>query len=376
MSPSRLQRIIDCPGSYRFGRKVESEQEEERSSFAEEGSMLHAAIEARILQKPWRGPELTAEQQNVVDDAVEYFHKLEQATSGQPGYKLKVEDRVYLKEYSSYLYDCHGTADILIKTDTELHVLDWKCGGGIPVYAGDNDQLYAYAAGAAVNHQHMMEFETIFIHCIQPRLDSYDVHELTPKELMQWINGRLIPGCSEALSENPSFNPGQKQCRWCPAKMKCRARYNVANKTAADVFKSVAKLPDDVTHDELGELYKRAKELDPYIKDIGAHIKHTIEAGTPWPGYKIVAGRSLRRWKLDQEETVDALAEFMDWEDLFTQKLISPAQAEKTDKTLKKDAAFQELVEKPEGKPTLAPESDKRPPLEFRTATEIFKEMT
>ncbi len=343
--------------------------------------MLHAAVESYITNTKWHGPELTLEQDNAVKDAIDYFHKLESALADQNP-ALMVEERVYLKQYADCLYDCSGTCDILFETDTELHVLDWKFGQGIPVYAQDNDQLYAYAAGAATNFDILKKYDKVFIHCIQPRLDSYDVHELTPKELAQWINGRLIPGCSEAISDNPSFSPGQKQCRWCPAKMKCRARFNMANQTAADVFKAVAKLPDSVTQEELTGIYTRAKELEQYIKDIGGHIKHTIESGTPWPGYKVVAGRSIRKWKCDLNETIDfnktveVLDEYIEIGDMFTQKFISPAQAEKLNRSLKTDCLFQELVEKPEGKPTLAPESDRRPPLEFRTAAEIFKETT
>ncbi len=376
LSPSRLQRIIDCPGSFRFGRQCEEEQEEQRSSYAEEGSMLHAAVESYILNTKWHGPVLDPEQNAAVLDAIDYFHKLESALSSLPGYRLMVEDRVYLKEYASCLFECSGTCDILIETDTELHVLDWKFGKGIPVFAEDNDQLYAYAAGAGKNPEHLLRYDKVVIHCIQPRLDSYDTHKLTPKALLQWINGRLIPGASEALSDNPAFHPGQKQCRWCPAKMKCRARYNSANKTAADVFKAVVKIPDHVTPAELGALYKRAKELDRYIKDIGAHIMHTIQAGTPWDGYKVVAGRSIRKWKYDHDKTMDSLTEFLDWDEMIKPTtLISPAQAEKLDRSFKKDKKFQALIEKPEGKPTLASENDKRPPLEFRTAAEIFKEM-
>ena len=337
--------------------------------------MLHAAVESYILNRKWNGPELTLDQKAAVEDAIAYFHKLEQALSGEPGYKLHVEDRVFLKEYHPSLFECSGTCDILIETDKELHVLDWKFGQGIPVYAEDNDQLYAYAAGAAVNPERARGYEKIVIHCIQPRLESYDTVELTPKQLMQWMNGRLIPGCTEALSDSPSFNPGQKQCRWCPAKMKCRARHNMANKTAADVFKAATGLPDAVTQQELTGIYVRAKELEQYIKDIGAHIFQTIQAGESWPGYKVVAGRSIRRWKHDQQETVESLSSFLDWDLLFTQKLITPAQAEKLDRDMKKDPRFQELIEKPEGKPALAHESDKRPPLEFRTAADIFSGM-
>ncbi len=375
LSPSRLQRIIDCPGSFNFGRKCEAETEETRSSYAEEGSMLHAAVECRILATQWNGPELTSGQQNAVEDAMDYFRALENTLASEPGYHLMVEERVYLKEYSSNLFECSGTCDILISTDTELHVLDWKFGQGIPVYAQDNDQLYAYAAGAAKNPEHMQKFEKILIHCIQPRLDSYDVHEISPKSLLQWINGRLIPGCSEALSDTPSFHPGPKQCRWCPAKTKCRARYNQANQTAADVFRVVEKLPDDVSQAELTELYKKSKVLTQYLKDIGSLIFDDLQAGTPWPGYKLVAGRSIRRWGKDAEDMPAQLIKFIEFDEMFTQKLVTPAGAEKLDRRLKKDLEFQKLITKPEGKPTLVDENDKRAPLQYRTAAQIFGEL-
>jgi len=374
LSPSRLHRIITCPGSYKFGKQCEDEQEEQQSPYAEEGSMLHARVESLIVDKEWKGPELDLDQMNAVNDAYNYYEILKASLSGQPGFTQRVEKRVYLKEWHASLYECSGTCDLIFSTNTALHVVDWKFGQGVPVYAEDNDQLYAYAAGAAVNHQGAQQFESIVIHCIQPRLDSYDTHELSPKQLIQWINGRLIPGCTEAVGDIPRFNPEPKACRWCPAKMKCRARYNKANTTAADVFASVAKIPDQVTKEELSKLYARAKELDRYIKDIGAHIQHMLQAGDSWPGYKLVAGRSIRKWAADQEATIEGLlANGLEFDEIFEHKLISPAKAEKLDRSFKASERFQSLIEKPEGSPTLVEESDKRPAISFRTASEIFK---
>ena len=371
LSPSRLQRIIDCPGSFRFGRKCEEEQQEDRSSYAEEGSMLHAAVESYLRNEKWLGPELNHEQMDAVKDAIDYFHVLENTLASQSP-TLHIEERVYLKEYSPSLYECSGTCDIIMKTKDEIHVIDWKFGKGVPVYAEDNDQLYAYAAGAAINPETLLSYKRVYIHCIQPRLDSYDVVDISPKSLLQWINGRLIPGCSEALGDSPTFHAGTKQCRWCPAKVKCRHRYHLANQTAAEVFAVAQNDLIGVTMEELTALYARAKQLDQYIKDIGAHIIHTIKAGTPVEGWKMVAGRSLRRWKHDEETTIAFLERTIGFDEMFASKLISPAQAEKLDRDLKKSEEFQELVEKPAGKPTLASEHDKRQALEFRNASQIF----
>lgn len=387
MSPSRLQRIIDCPGSYSLVRDIEDKEGSEGSIYAAEGSHLHSAVETHLLKyaesafttplaRDIVNPSLDAEQQSACQECIDYLYQVIRPLQG-PSLQIKVEERVYLKEFHQVLYDCHGTCDVVITTDDELHVIDWKFGKGIPVYVKDNDQLLAYLAGAVRNFEslfaeHPGGRETAFhMHVVQPRLDNFDHLELSAEELDKWLSGRLIPGVSKAYEKHAPFIPGQKQCRWCAAKNQCRARYNMANQTAADIFKAVSGLPDEVTLEEIAEVLKNAKLVEDHIKDLRLFVQRKLEAGISVPGFKMVRGRSIRRWK-DQKTAIKQITALYDYSDCFISKFISPAQAEKLDKTLKKEEWFTGLIEKPEGKPTLVSESDKRAPINYETAEQKF----
>ncbi len=374
MSPSKLPRILACPGSHNLAKKYERERQ--RSEYAEEGTMLHSAVEIALktnqISADIMEPKLDPEQLGVVQDCVDYFnHTL---ASAEDCINWYTEEEVYLKEYHACLYDVWGTSDVIIDCTHELHVIDWKFGKGIPVYAENNDQLYAYAAGAIGNYENLKRYKKIHIHCIQPRLDSYDTVTLTPAELAAWLNGRLIPGVVKALDMYADFIPGHSQCRWCPAKVGCRARFTQANKTAAEIFAVHTKLGDTVTDDEVSKVLLLASQYEAYIKDIRVYIQQKLMSGEEIAGWKLVAGRSIRRWKDTVKAELFLLENYLDVDQVFISKLISPAQAEKAARAVKKDERFLKLVEKPEGKPTLVKEGDKRPPIQVKTAAEKFKE--
>jgi hypothetical protein len=261
------------------------------------------------------------------------------------------------------LLDVSGTCDVLIydKTNESIHVIDWKFGKGVFVDVENNDQLTAYAAGAAHDFHFLKQWDIIHIHVVQPRKDNFGHIALTNDQLALWISARLIPGVKLALQPQPPFNPGIKQCRWCPAKATCRHRYQAANKAAADVFQAVAKLPDQITPEEVAEAIKASAVYEKYLHDLRAYAMQELLRGGNIPGYKLVEGRSIRRWK-DPEETANKLVDHgMPFEDVFESKLVSPAKAEKLNRKIRKAEWFQELIEKPPGKPQMAPETDKRP---------------
>jgi len=306
VSPSRLSRIIDCPGSFRLTQKYDQNKS---SSYAAEGTRLHLATELTLrghMKEPgWPlcnltvradivSPPLDKEQVSAVEDCLEYLQTIYR-TVDEP--ILFLEERVDLKQFDSILYECSGTCDIVIEGKTELHVIDWKFGKGIQVFAQNNDQCYAYAAGAVGSPKVLDKYKLIHVHVVQPRLEHYDVVELTPEELNFWLDSRVIPGVGRAYEKHAPFNPSTTSCRWCPAKIGCRARFNAVNQTAADVFAAHAKLPDmAVSDEELSSLLVKGEELDRYIKDIRTYVQRTLESGEQFPGFKMVHGRSLRQW--------------------------------------------------------------------------------
>jgi hypothetical protein len=141
---------------------------------------------------------------------------------------------------------------------------------------------------------------------------------------------------------------------------------------AEEIFAEHAKLPE-VDPNDIGELIAKAKEVEQVIKDLTQHATKLIMDGKEVRGYKLVAGRSIRKW-VDEESAIEFMTSRADFEDLFTQKFISPTQAEKLlGRDAKKDEDFQAQVYKPEGKPTLVPETDKRRALNL-TAEHAFCE--
>lgn len=376
VSPSQLSRIIDCPGSFNYAIRFETKQ----SSYADEGSHLHLACERHInkyglslgkvpVNPHVVDPPLTVEQRNTAQDCIDY---LAAVLNKMPHADLYVEQEVSLHAYHACLFDCWGTCDIILETDDELHVIDWKFGQGVPVYVRDNDQLYAYAVGSAKTIDGLQSFKKITIHCVQPRLDSFDSVELEPKDLIFWLESRIVPGLTQAYGPHAPFNPGKTQCRWCPAKERCRHRYNFQQQTASELFQAALKIPtNEVTYDEITKILLRADDLEQYITDLRQYIAHEIQTGKDVPDWKMVAGRATRQW-LDPAVAENRLSHYLDTEQLYEVKLISPAKAEKIMRKKQFNEVMADEVIKVPGNPTLVPAHDKRPALTFRTATEIF----
>jgi hypothetical protein len=100
------------------------------------------------------------------------------------------------------------------------------------------------------------------------------------------------------------------------------------------------------------------KLIESWLKAVEEHISHTLLDGEEFPGFKLVAGRSLRKWA-NEDEAQEQLITLLD-EQAFEKKLLTVAKAEKA-LGAKRKKKIENLIIKPEGKPTLAPESDKRP---------------
>ena len=356
-SPSKLSRIITCPASGKY------EDSGKSSSYADEGSMLHEVTE-RCLLAHFNGEDwqpklalagLTRDQRDVVEECVLYAIDLH-SQLGEPN---NVE---YMVEFNfTIAEDCSGTADLVLFNHKELHVIDWKFGQGVEVSANENPQLMAYAIGA-LNYLGVHNDIAVTMHVVQPRLNNFDTYCSSKNNLDRWYRMVLLEALDAANSDDPKFNPTLEACRWCPAKGFCSARMAAAVDNAATVFAEHAKLPE-IDMDNFGLLLNMAQEIEACIKDLKAHAQHLLMAGKEVKGFKMVAGRSTRVWA-DENAAVDFLESRVDPEQMYNTKLVSPAQAEKLlDREDKKSEDFQALVYKPPGKPTLAPESDKRKPL-------------
>lgn len=350
ISPSGLYRVMACPGSV-----AESQYAPVKppSIYAQRGTLQHEAVPLRWQGKSVTHLELSNEELNHVDDCCDYLKEL---INGRP-HKIVFEVRGTMEHIG--LPDIWGTCDVIIVflDDNTIHVIDWKFGHGVAVLVDDNPQSFAYLVMALKEHT----YSQMFIHIAQPPLGYYGIQQVYDSDVEKFIE-TLKQTVVVAQSPNAPLVPGDKQCQFCPAAMTCRARFDMQTDTAKEVFAAIPTLKGRiVTPEERADLYTKLKQLKAYQEELGKQGFEDLLEGRRFPGYKLVRGRSTRKWK-SEENAKRWLIKYMSMRegDLYEKKMLSPPKVEKKIKALKKDPDFHRLVDKPEGKLTMVPEDDKR----------------
>jgi len=201
------------------------------------------------------------------------------------------------------------------------------------------------------------DIDTVVIHIYQPRIKNYSSWSITATELLKWAEWAK-QRAEEALQDDAPRTPSDKACQWCKAKATCKALLDHTHKIIMHDFDELDDVkPDTLTDKELKVIQDNAKLIKSWLDAVESHIFDMLNRGQSFDGYKLVEGRSTRSW-ISEDETAKVLSEKLSADELFTQKLISPAQAEKLLKTQK--SLLDGLVNKSEGKPTLVPSCDKR----------------
>lgn len=349
-SPSSAERWMQCPASA----KINHEAPRTSSPFAEEGTLAHELAEICLQHglDPRDLPDwddwsrFPQDMREHVADYVEFVNDVHHDVGGS----LKVEERVDLGEW---VEDCWGTADVVIEGEEEVVVIDLKYGQGVRVEAVGNPQLALYALGKIGERQRAR----VFIY--QPRKDhiseaTYQAHQLYELGLLAGKQAR------KALEDSPPFAPNEEACRWCAIRSSCRARADHALKIAAAEFSDPTPARQ-LTLEEVAALLPKLKTLTTWCKDVEAYALESALAGNEVPGYKVVEARANRRWVDDAANLIDerGLGELL----LRT----SPVTLTEATKLVKKEV-LEELIYKPQGKPTLVPESDKRPAMQSAEA--------
>ena len=357
-SPSSIYRVILCPASFKLNQQVPPSPP---NKYAVHGTLLHKVVEDYKDNELKRYYNLSSEDQGYIQDCHDHVALLKNNIPGSDTpYMEAWEQRVYLDPWG--IEDAWGTLDHTLEHTVELHISDWKFGQGVQVFAHENEQLLTYMAGCT-GYPIKKNLEKLFIHIVQPPLNHFDVYEITPKMLEEFIFDKLQPGLKAALSEYPAFIVGEKQCRFCPAgnAVLCPALIRQTELNAEELFKHVRVL-ETVPDEKWTHLLNISKQVEQTIRTIRQRAIDRGLRGDNLPGYKVVAGRANRRW--DNEEVAgEWLEENTSIDYWVPTKIISPAQAEKADRALKKDKIFFTLYSKGQGKPTLVLESDKRQPI-------------
>ena len=367
-SPSALHRTLNCPPSLVLGEQFQDEE----SCYAAEGTAGHALAEHLIkkyLKQRTKRPVsdyYSDDLMEAVEDYVAFvIEKVEEAKQECKVPLFSVEQRVDISEYSP---DCFGTADMVIVTDRVAHVIDLKLGRGVEVSAEENPQLMAYGLGVLEMIEMLYDIEVVRLTIFQPRINNFSSWEITPEALKKWGNEILKPRSAMALAGEGEFHAGS-WCRFCKAKNQCRAR--------AEEFLRLAKMefrpPDLLSEEEISEILKISDELAKWVADVYSFAQdQAIIHGKQWKGYKLVEGRSNRKYS--SEEEVAEAAKAAGYTDIYKQSLIGVTEMERLMGKKEFSRILGKLVYKPKGKITLVPDTDKREAINKATATADFQE--
>ena len=261
-----------------------------------------------------------------------------------------IEQRV---DFSRWVEQGFGTADSIIIADGALRIVDYKHGLGILVSAEDNPQMKCYALGALELFDDIYDIDSVSMTIYQPRRQNISTFELAKADLYAWADEVLKPTAELAFAGDGNFLCGE-WCGFCKAKHECRARAEANLLLAQHDF----KLPPLLEDSEIEVILSRVDEFVSWASDIKEYALQQAVSGKEWRGWKLVEGRSNRRYT--NEAAVEQAVTKAGF-DPYERKLLGITAMQK----LLGKNRFEELlaayIEKPQGKPTLVPESDKRP---------------
>ena len=371
--------VLSASSSHRWTKctpaaRLELEFDDNESSAAAEGTAAHALAEHKLrkaLKMRSKKPisyfdcdEMDENTDAFVNFVLEHLELAKQSCSDP---LVLIEQRL---DFSKYVPDGFGTGDCIIISDKTLHITDLKYGMGILVNAEHNSQMMLYSLGALEIYDSLYDIEEISMTIFQPRRENVSTWTLTVDELRDWAENELKPKAELAFNGEGEYCPGD-WCTFCRAAVKCRARAEEKLKLAQSEFRLPPLLSDAEIEDVLGKLNditKWANDLLAYATD--AAVNH----GKQWSGYKVVAGRSIRKFK--DEDAVAEASKANGYKDIYRQSLITLTEFEKLMGKAKFNEVLGDLIYKPPGKPTLVPVSDKRPAINVSNAINEFNEIT
>jgi hypothetical protein len=369
LSASSSHRWLECPPSA----LLEKEEPDSTSAAAEEGTAAHEMAEHKLSvylgEKSVHQPSLfdNEEMEGYTDDYVAFVvEQIQQAKSICKDPLTLLEERL---DFSEYVPDGFGTGDCVIIADDKLQIIDLKYGLGVLVASENNPQMMLYALGALSTYGNLYDIKEISMTIFQPRRENISTWTIPVEQLYQWAKEVVKPKAQLAINGEGDFKSGS-HCTFCKVKVKCRKRAETNLKIAQMEFQKPALLEDAEIEEVLSvinDLTKWASEVQAYALDMA------VNRSKQWNGYKLVAGRSVRKYV--DEEKVATAAVANGYDDIYKKSLIGLTEMTKLMGKKKFDEVLGEFIIKPPGKPSLVPESDKRKAIQVDSVENEFTQI-
>ncbi len=365
LSPSAAHRWLACPPSARLCENIT----DSGSTYADEGSQAHELAEFKLrkfLGEKVKNPRKRLSyydqaMEDATDDYLNFcvgeYERLKQ--NSKP--LMIVEQRI---RYEEYVPHGSGSADCLIIGDGEMVVCDFKYGAGIAVDAEDNPQLKLYALGCLLAFDALYDISTVKMCIVQPRRENISEYTVFKESLYQWAEEIVKPAAELAWNGEGEQRAGE-HCQFCKVKAQCRTRANANLELARFDF----ALPALLDNSEIASILVQADEIISWAGDVKDFALAEALKGVKFDGFKVVEGRSNRKYT---DETAVAEKVTGIGLDPYEKKLFGITAM--TDLLGKKrfEEVLGSLVIKPQGKPVLVPETDKRQELTITTAADDF----
>ncbi len=355
LSASSAHRWLNCTPSAR----LEQEFKDRQTEAAAEGTAAHALAEyklRRALHQQAKRPVSRYANSEMDEHTDDYAQFVQEAIAEAKRYctdpVVNIEQRL---DFSDYVPDGFGTGDCVLVADRRLHIIDFKYGQGVLVEAEHNPQMMLYALGALHVYDALYDVDEVSMTIYQPRRANVSTWTISVDELRAWAENELRPRARLAYAGEGEYCPGA-WCMFCRAAVKCRARAEDKLRLAQYEFAQ----PPVLTDGEIAGILGKLDDLVRWASDIREYALNAALSGVHFDGWKVVEGRANRRYT---DEAAVAQAVIATGYDPYEHRLLGISAMEKLLGKKKFSEVLGELVERPQGKPTLVPASDKRPAL-------------
>ena len=366
LSASSSHRWLNCPPSA----KLCAEQEDRASPYAQEGTDAHNLCQYKVEKALGRDTEdptenldyYNNEMENCAESYCEYvLEQIEEAKKLCPDPQVLIEQKL---DFSKWVEKGFGTGDCVIIADDTLQIIDYKHGLGVLVEADHNPQMMCYALGALEMFDFIYDIQTVRMTIFQPRRENISTFTMSKANLLAWANEVLAPTAALAYEGKGEFKAGD-HCQFCKVKATCRKRaeYNL------ELAKYDFAMPETLEETEIAAILAKIDSLVSWASDLKEYALAQAMSGTHYEGFKVVEGRSNRKYTDD--DAVAAAVETAGF-DPYEKKLLGITAMTSLLGKKKFEELLGSYITKPQGKPALVPETDKRPAM--NTAADDFKE--